>query len=47
MLPKERVINFKDEELAVVSGAYNFLGKNIFMNYQTAKKNFTKFAITK
>ena len=27
MLPKERVINFKDEELAVVSGAYNFLGK--------------------
>lgn len=38
MLPKERVINFKDEELAVVSGAYNFLGKNIFMNYQNRKK---------
>lgn len=27
MLPKERVINFNDAELAVVSGAYNFLGK--------------------
>lgn len=27
MLQKERVINFNDAELAVVSGAYNFLGK--------------------
>lgn len=27
MLPKGRVVNFNDAELAVVSGAYNFLGK--------------------
>lgn len=27
MLPKERVLNLNDAELAVVSGAYNFLGK--------------------